>query len=77
MANFFLDNKDMQYHLKHPLMKKIVALKEKNFEEKDNILSDTHLILPENRKITRINKENNDNESGKKLTKTMNSSINK
>ena len=35
MANFFLDNKDMQYHLKHPLMKKIVALKEKNFEEKD------------------------------------------
>ena len=52
-------------------------IKQINFEEKDNILSDTHLILPENRKITRINKENNDNESGKKLTKTMNSSINK
>lgn len=52
-------------------------IKQIYFEEKDNILSDTHLILPENRKITRINKENNDNESGKKLTKTMNSSINK
>lgn len=35
MANFFLDNRDIQYHLDHPLMKKIVALKENNFEDKD------------------------------------------
>ncbi len=35
MANFFLDNKDIQYHLNHPLMEKIVELKEKGFEDKD------------------------------------------
>jgi len=35
MANFFLDNKDLQYHLEHPLMRKIVALKERNFADKD------------------------------------------
>ena len=35
MANFFLDNKDLQYHLEHPLMRKIVELKERNFSEKD------------------------------------------
>lgn len=34
MANFFLDNKDLQFHLNHPLMKKIVELKEKGFEDK-------------------------------------------
>lgn len=35
MANFFLDNKDLQYHLTHPLMRKIVELKERNFADKD------------------------------------------
>ncbi len=35
MANFFLDNKDLQYHLNHPLMRKIVELKERGFAEKD------------------------------------------
>lgn len=35
MANFFLDNKDLQYHLDHPLMRKIVELKERGFSEKD------------------------------------------
>ena len=35
MANFFLDNKDLQYHLEHPLMQKIVELKERGFREKD------------------------------------------
>lgn len=35
MANFFLDNKDLQFHLNHPLMKKIVELKEKGFADKD------------------------------------------
>ncbi len=36
MANFFLDNKDLQYHLEHPLMRKIVELKERNFSDKDS-----------------------------------------
>ncbi|MBN2166234.1 MAG: acyl-CoA dehydrogenase family protein [Marinilabiliaceae bacterium] len=35
MANFFTDNPDLLFHLKHPLMEKIVALKERNFEDKD------------------------------------------
>jgi 3-(methylthio)propanoyl-CoA dehydrogenase len=35
MANFFTDNPDLKFHLTHPLMKKIVALKENNFEDKD------------------------------------------
>ncbi|TCO08723.1 acyl-CoA dehydrogenase family protein [Natronoflexus pectinivorans] len=35
MANFFTDNTDLLFHLQHPLMKKIVALKERDFEDKD------------------------------------------
>ncbi|MDR1349114.1 MAG: acyl-CoA dehydrogenase family protein [Prevotellaceae bacterium] len=35
MANFYNDNKDLQFHLTHPLMGKIVELKEKGFEDKD------------------------------------------
>ena len=35
MANFFQDNKDFQYHLNHPLMKKIVELRERGFRDKD------------------------------------------
>ena len=35
MANFFSDNKDLQIHLQHPLMRKIVELKERGFAEKD------------------------------------------
>lgn len=35
MANFFTDNQDLLFHLQHPLMKKIVALKERDFEDKD------------------------------------------
>ena len=35
MANFFLDNKDIQFQLEHPLMRKIVELKERGFAEKD------------------------------------------
>lgn len=34
MANFYTDNKDLKFHLAHPLMEKIVRLKERNFEEK-------------------------------------------
>lgn len=33
MENFYKDNKDLQFHLNHPLMKKIVALRENNYEE--------------------------------------------
>ncbi len=36
MANFFLDNKDIQFQLQHPLMRKIVELKERGFAEKDS-----------------------------------------
>ncbi|HHU00144.1 acyl-CoA dehydrogenase family protein [Xiashengella succiniciproducens] len=35
MANFFTDNSDLLFHLRHPLMKKIVALKERDFVDKD------------------------------------------
>ena len=35
MANFYTDNSDMKFHLTHPLMKKIVAIKENNYSEKD------------------------------------------
>lgn len=35
MANFFLDNKDLQFQLQHPMMRKIVEMKERNFSEKD------------------------------------------
>ena len=34
MANYYIDNKDLKFHLTHPLMEKIVRLKERNFEEK-------------------------------------------
>ena len=33
MANFYIDNKDLQYHLSHPLMKRIIELKERNFAD--------------------------------------------
>ncbi len=36
MPNFFTDNPDLRFHLNHPLMKKIVALKERNFVDKDS-----------------------------------------
>lgn len=35
MANYFNDNKALKFHLSHPMMKEIVALKERNFQEKD------------------------------------------
>lgn len=35
MANFYTDNKELKFHLDHPLMEKIVRLKERNFTEKD------------------------------------------
>ncbi|MCD8264694.1 MAG: acyl-CoA dehydrogenase family protein [Tannerellaceae bacterium] len=35
MANFFLDNPSLKHHLHHPLMKRIVELKERNYTDKD------------------------------------------
>lgn len=35
MANFYIDNKDLKFHLEHPLMKKIIALKENNYVDKN------------------------------------------
>ncbi len=35
MANYYLDRPELKFHLTHPLMEKIVALKERNFREKD------------------------------------------
>jgi 3-(methylthio)propanoyl-CoA dehydrogenase len=34
MANFYSDNKDLQFQMSHPLMKKIVNLKERGFADK-------------------------------------------
>ena len=36
MANFYLDTPELKFHLNHPLMKKIVSLKENGFEDKDS-----------------------------------------
>ncbi len=35
MANFYTDNPDLKFHLTHPLMKRIVELKERKYTEKD------------------------------------------
>lgn len=35
MANFYLDNKDLQIQFDHPLMERIVALRERDFSEKE------------------------------------------
>lgn len=33
MANFYTDNPDLKHHLTHPLMEKVVALKERNYTD--------------------------------------------
>ena len=33
MANFYLDNSDLKHHLNHTLMKKLVALRERNYSD--------------------------------------------
>lgn len=33
MANFFTDNSDLKHHLTHPLMQRIVALKEREYAD--------------------------------------------
>ena len=35
MANFYLDTPELRHHLNHPLMKRIVELKERGFKDKD------------------------------------------
>ncbi len=35
MANFFSDNPALKHHLEHPLMKRIVELRERNYTDKD------------------------------------------
>ncbi|MDD3743256.1 MAG: Acyl-CoA dehydrogenase C-terminal domain-containing protein [Lentimicrobiaceae bacterium] len=35
MANFYSDNPNLKFHLNHPLMEKIVRLKERNYTEKE------------------------------------------
>jgi len=35
MDNFYTDNEHLKFHLNHPLMEKIVKLKEKNYTEKE------------------------------------------
>jgi len=35
MANLYTDNKDLKFHLTHPMMQKLVMLKERNFADKD------------------------------------------
>lgn len=35
MANYYTDHPEFEFHLNHPLMKRIVELKERNFSDKD------------------------------------------
>ncbi|MCI6671306.1 MAG: acyl-CoA dehydrogenase family protein [Prevotella sp.] len=35
MANYYIDQPEIEFHLNHPLMKRIVELKERNFADKD------------------------------------------
>ena len=35
MANYYTDNKDLKFHLDHPMMKKVVQLKERDYSEKE------------------------------------------
>lgn len=36
MANYYTDHPEIEFHLNHPLMKRIVELKERNYADKDN-----------------------------------------
>ena len=57
MANFYTDNKDLQYHLSHPLMKRIIELKERNFADAkvyDYAPQDTDDALDSYRRVLEI-----------------------
>ena len=36
MANFYTDNSELKHYLTHPMMEKIVSLKERDFRDKEN-----------------------------------------
>jgi hypothetical protein len=36
MANFYIDTPELKHHLNHPLMKRIVDLKERNYADREN-----------------------------------------
>lgn len=38
MANYYTDHPEIEFHLSHPLMKRIVDLKERNYEDKDKFV---------------------------------------
>lgn len=57
MANFYIDNKDLQYHLSHPMMKRIIELKERNFadaKEYDYAPQDVEDALDSYRRVLEI-----------------------
>ena len=57
MANFYIDNKDLQYHLSYPLMKRIIELKERNFadaKEYDYAPQDVEDALDSYRRVLEI-----------------------
>ncbi|MBO7198768.1 MAG: acyl-CoA dehydrogenase family protein [Alistipes sp.] len=57
MANFYTDNTDLQYHLSHPLMKRIIELKERNFadaKEYDYAPQDVEDALDSYRRVLEI-----------------------
>ena len=33
MSNFYTDNSDLKHHLTHPLMQKLVTMRERNFAD--------------------------------------------
>ena len=35
MSNYYTDHPEIEFHLNHPLMKRVVDLKERNYVEKD------------------------------------------
>ena len=43
MANFYTDNPEIKFHLNHPLMKRIVELKERDYADKDKYDYAPHL----------------------------------
>ena len=46
MANFYLDNSDLKHHLNHPLMKKLVALRERNYSDADTTMRPSISKMP-------------------------------
>ena len=36
MSNYYTDHPEIAFHLEHPLMKRIVELKERNYEDQEH-----------------------------------------